>query len=63
MDVLNGRGDGEVSGHGLHHLTHGLDLQAVGSNQSLLLLLQGPVSFVHWPKLVATAAHSVCSYS
>lgn len=63
MDVLNGRGDGEVSGDGLHHLAHGLNFQAVGPDQCLLLLLQGPVTFVHWAKLVPTASHAICPHS
>lgn len=63
VDVLNGRGDGEVGGHGLHHLAHGLDLQAVRSDQRLLLLLEGAVTFVHGAKLVATATHAIGPHS
>lgn len=62
VDVLDGGGDGEVGGHGLHHLRHGLDLQPVGSDQRLLLLLERPVALVHGAELVAAAAHAVGPY-
>lgn len=62
MDVLDGGGDGEVGGHGLHHLGHGLDLQPVGSDQRLLLLLERSVALVHGAELVAAAPHAVGPY-
>lgn len=62
MDVLDGGGDGEVGGHGLHHLGHGLDLQPIGSDQRLLLLLERSVALVHGAELVAAAPHAVGPY-
>lgn len=63
MDVLNGRGNGEVGWDCLHDLRHGLQLESVGPDQGFLLLLEGPVSFVHGAELVASAPHSVSPHS
>lgn len=62
MDVLNGRGNGEVSWDCLHGLRHGFQLESVGPDQGFLLLLEGPVSFVHGAELVASTPHSVSPY-
>lgn len=63
MDVLNGRGNGEVCWDGLHGLRHGLQLESIGPDQGFLLLLECPVSFVHGAKLVATSSHSIGPHS
>lgn len=39
-----------------------LQLEAVGSYQSLLLLLQGPVSLVHGAKFIPPPTHAVCAH-
>lgn len=39
-----------------------LQLETIGSYQSLLLLLQGPVSLVHGAKFIPTPTHAVCTH-
>lgn len=39
-----------------------LQLEPVGSYQSLLLLLQGPVSLVHWAKFIPPPTHAICAH-
>lgn len=61
MEVLDRR-DAQLRGDSLDHLRHGFQLQSVSANEGFLLLLQGSVSLVHWPKLVPSSAHSVSPY-
>lgn len=42
--------------------SYALQLEPVGSYQSLLLLLQGPVSLVHGAKFIPPPTHAVCTH-
>lgn len=61
MNVLNCRG--QVWGHYLDHLRHDFQFKFVESNEGFLLFLRGPVSHVHWPKLISASLHAVSTYS